>query len=69
METVFLQETSLLTRSYQLKLDPLSVCPSVLLFRRFLGIAALVFSKFWHGLETHMKLCVTEPDIPEKKFF
>ena len=45
-----------------------SVLPSLSLFRCFLGIASLIFSKFWHGARNHMKLCVTESDFPEKIF-
>ena len=46
-----------------------SVHPSsVLLSRRFLGMVSLVFSKFWHVLESHIMLCLTESDFPKKKF-
>ena len=49
-----------------------SICPSVFpdfrLSGRFLGIVSLVFSKFWDMLETHMKLCMTEPYFLEKIF-
>ena len=42
----------------------------VLLSKRFLGIVSLVFSKFGHGTRNSysMKLCVAEPDLPEKFF-
>ena len=48
------------------------VCPSD--FPSFrLGIllefVSLVFSEFWHVLETHMKFCATELDFLEKKIF
>ena len=46
-----------------------SVHPSsVLLSRRFLGMVSLVFSKFWHVLESHIMLCWTESDFNKKKF-
>ena len=35
----------------------------------FFGIVSLVFSNFSMVLETHVKLCVTEPDFSEKKLF
>ena len=38
------------------------------LSRRFLGILSLVFLNFGMVLETHVKLCMTEPDLLEKSF-
>ena len=39
----------------------LSIGPSVCLSKHFLGIGSLFFIHFGMVLETHMKLCVTEP--------
>ena len=46
-----------------------SFCPSFRLSGRFLELYHWFFLNFGMVLEIHMKLCVTEPDFPEKFFF
>ena len=49
-----------------------SVHPSILLSALlgcFLGTVSLVFLDFGMMLETHIKLCMTEPEFAEKKCF
>ena len=45
-----------------------SFCLSFYLSRHLLGIVSLVFCNFGMVLETHLKLCVTDPDFLEKLF-
>ena len=45
------------------------ICPSFPLSGCFLGTGSLIFSKFWHGLETQMNLCMTKPDFFRKYSF
>ena len=54
--------------SYELGSVRPSFRPSILRYKRFLGIGSLVFYKFWYGVRSPVNLSVTEPEFLKKKF-
>ena len=55
--------------SYKVGSVRLSVLPSVLLSRRFLGIASLVFSEIWHGARNSYEIVRDRAGISGNNFF
>ena len=47
----------------------MSVRPSVLLSRHFLGIVSLVFSEIWHGARNSYEVVRDRAGFSEKKIF